>query len=333
MRTLLPFAFLILTSTTAISDTQRGIEFYNAEDFAQAEREFQGPVAQGDPVAIRYYANMLYMGRGVDADRERAKELLRGAYEKGDTASGTYLASLLTDFMLHWTTDEEPAAKIARLSEATQLFEETYTGPTSQKPATQIVTSAIDTDGQVAPKGDMMVWFKRAVRERHGESAWYLARAHSNGNGAKKDFAEAFYWAEYAAFLGQPEAQTTVGELYAEGRFGPPRPDAGLALIVQAAKERHNPAMLHVAGHFAGKGEDFGMAWRVLQLAYDRGMEKSEGSKRLEEFLISRNGNYDARFIEDYAYNGRFETLIQSTLPDYNAALKDFESRIRPYSE
>jgi TPR repeat protein len=331
MRIILTLAALLFTATTATADTQRGIELYNAGNYESAEQEFLGPVASGDPVAIRFYANMLYIGRGVSQDRERAKQLLRDAYASGDTASGTYLAGLLTEFMLHFSTDEKPATKIARLSEATKLFEQTYTGPSSQEPAKNIIMTYIDTEGQVAPKGEMITWFKRAVQEDHADSAWYLAIAYSNGNGVKQDTQEAFYWLEYAAFLEHPEAQNTVGEIYAEGRFGTPNPDAGMALIVQSAKQRHNPAMLHVAGHFSG--DNPGMAWRVLQLAYDRGMEKTDSSKGLEQFLRTKGADISARNIEDYAYNGNFETLIEKTLPDYNAALNNFRKRIKPFTE
>jgi TPR repeat protein len=333
MRYLLTFAIFIFATTHAMAETKQGIALYNAGNYEGAEQEFLGPVAAGDPVAIRYYANMLYIGRGVSQDRERAKSILRAAYINGDTASGTYLAELLTEFMLHFSIDEKPTDKTARLTEATRLFEETYTGPTSQEPATNIIMTFIDTKGQIAPKGNIITWLKRGVREGHAESAWYLARAYFAGNAVEKDAKQAFYWAEYAAFLDHPEAQTIVGELYAEGRFGPANPDAGMALIVQSAKQRHNPAMVHVAGYFAGEGDDPGMAWRVLQLAYDRGMEKTDNSKRMEEFIRTRGGHVSARSIEDYAYSGRFETLIQQTLPTYNAALQDFRKRIKPSTE
>jgi TPR repeat protein len=323
---------LTFLSTPAFSDTQRGIELFNAEKYTAAEQEFRGPVAAGDTVAIRYYANMLYFNRGVDQDRPRAKELLRKAYRDGDTASGTYLASLLTDFFAHFSTGETEAETFARQSEAVELIEATYTGPTGQELAIKLALIFIDSEGQIAPKEGIILWFKRAVREGHGLSAWHLANAYANGNGVKQNPRDAFYWAEYSAFLGHPEAQTIVGEYYIEGRAGPERPDAGLALIVQAAKERDNPAMLRVAEYFASDG-DLGMAWRVLDLARRRGMEDSERSKRLGDFLISRAADQSARSIEDYAYNGRFETLIQSTTPDFEAAKEDFSNRIRPYSE
>lgn len=232
---------------------------------------------------------------------------------------------------MHFSGDETEAEKTARLREATKLFEETYTGPTSQEPATNIVLAFVDSQGKIAPKGDIILWFKRGVQEGHALSAWYLAQSYFAGNDVKKDFEQSFYYAEYAAFLDHPEAQKTVGELYAEGRFGPADPDAGMALIVQAAKQRNNPAMVHVAGHFAG--DNPGMAWRVLQLAYDRGMEKTEQSKGLEQFIRQKNGHHAARSIEDYAYNGYFETLIQQTLPAYNAARENFINRIVPYKE
>ncbi|WP_270730438.1 tetratricopeptide repeat protein [Shimia sp. Alg240-R146] len=335
MRSILVFALTMFVAASAFADTQRGIAYFNSENYSAAEQEFAGPVTEGDPVAIRYYANMLYFGRGVAEDRPQAKKLLRDAHAKGDTASGTYLASLLTDYWAHFGTSELTEADLVRLQEAKVLFEETYSGPTGQNPASKIVDIYFDTKGRVAPKDNMIVWLKRAVLEGHAYSALQLASAYSSGNGVEEDKREAFYWAEYAAFLGNAEAQTIVGQVYAEGRFGPVRQDEGFALIVQSAKERHNPAMLYVAEHFASSGSnrDLGMAWRVLHLGYDRGMEKSERSQRLADFLLSRGADRFGAEIEDFMYNGHFETLIQETEPDYNAALDDFSSRIKPHSE
>ncbi len=332
MTRILTLAAFILSLGSAQADTQRGIELFNEGRYTAAEQEFLGPVAAGDPVAIRYYANMLYLTRGVDQDRPRAKALLRKSYRDGDTASGAYLATLLTDFMAHFMIGETDEDATARQKEATALIEATYSGPSSQEHATKLVLIFIDSEGRIAPKGGIIKWFKRAVREGHGLSAWHLANAYANGNGVKQSQTDAFYYAEYSAFLGHPEAQTIVGQYYFEGRAGPERPAAGLSLIVQAAKERDNPAMLLVAEHFASE-KDLGMAWRVLDLAQKRGAKDSDRSRRLKQFLVSRGAEQAARSIEDYAYNGRFETLIQSTEPDYRAAQADFSKRIRPYSE
>ncbi|GLQ35883.1 hypothetical protein GCM10007939_21670 [Amylibacter marinus] len=318
---------------SALCDTERGIQLYNNSKYAEAEQQFLGPVAAGDPVAIRYYANMLYTGRGVAIDRFRAKQLLRDAYAQGDRASGVYLAGLLTEFMLHFGRDEQPADEIARLKEATALYEETYTGPNGQKPATKIVNNASSTKGVVQPKESILIWFERAVQEGHGDSAWFLAQAHGNGNGVPRDMGNSFYWAEFAAFLGHAEAQAVVGQAYIEGRFDAPNPAFGMGLIMQSAKERHNPAMLMVAEYYASVEQNFGMAWRVLHLAYDRGMEKSERSKRLEDYLRGEYGNSHAESIDDYAYSGYFETLIQKTEPDYIAARDLFSARIRPFTK
>jgi TPR repeat protein len=327
---ILSFVVLIFTAATASAETQRGIEYFKAENYTSAEQEFLGPVAAGDPVAIRYYANMLYTGRGVAVDRPRAKEILRKAYANGDRASGKYLANLLTEFMLHFKTTKLDDNDFSRLGEAKELFEETYTR-FSENAATKIINIFVKTEGRIAPKDDVIVWMKRAVGEGHDTSAWELAQAYAVGNGVTKDEEEAFYWAEYAAFLHHAEAQNTVGEIYVEGRTGDIRVAEGIALIVQSAKERHNPAMLHVAEIFAREGSSFelGMAWRVLNLAYDRGMEKSEDSERLANYLLSRDANQFAKTIDDYMYNGRFESLIQDTEPDYIAALTDFKARIK----
>jgi TPR repeat protein len=333
MRNLVTLATLFFTTSIATADTLRGIEYYNDKDYKGAAEEFRAPASFGDPVAIRYFGHMLYIGRGVPENRGDAKKYLLYAYERGDTASGIQLADLLTDQMLHISTNETPAAKDFRLQQATHIYAATYTGPTAQKTASKIVDAFIDTNGAARPDGDMVIWYKRGVHEDHPLSAWMLSRYHLTKAHASGDYKQAFYWAEYAAFLNHPEAQTDVGDLYSKGHFGPEQPDTGIALIVQAAKQGHPRAMLHVAEYFADHNENYGMSWRMLQLAYDRGMEKTDRSSRLVELLRSKGGDTAAHTIDDYAYSGYFDTLIQKTLPAYNAARENFINRIVPYKE
>lgn len=338
MHRILSIIFLTLSISAGQADTQRGISFFNAKDYDAALREFKKPASINDPVAVRYHAYMLYTGTGGDFDPPRAKAMLRKAYNAGDRASGSYLAGLLARILgrIIFPEDHTPE-RYATLAEAMVLFEDTYTGSPNQKNATNITKIFRVTDGKVAPKSDMIRWLKRATAEGDEYSAWDLAQAYSSANGVKKDDAAAFHWAELAAFLGHSEALGAVGGIYVLGAVGPKKPDQGIALIVRGAEDRDNASMLLLAEYYEsknkGKHRDLGMAWRVLELARERGLKDSNRSNQLADRLRIAGAHIDGRNISDPQYNMRFDGLIRHTRPDYNAAINNFKTRYKPYKD
>ena len=327
---------LLTLAATAQADTQRGIALFKDKDYAAAKREFLKSDSVNDPVAIRYYAYMLYTGTGGDFDQPRAKALLYKAYNAGDTASGSYLAGLLARVMSRRIFREDYTPEdFDTLAEAMVLFEDTYSGKSNQEHATNVAKIFKVTDGKVAPKGDMITWLKRATAEGDQYSAWDLAGAYSAANGVKKDDAAAFHWAELAAFLGHSEARGAVGSIYVSGAIGPKKPDQGIALIARGAEDRDNASMLLLAEYYESLGEprDLGMAWRVLDIARARGLKESNRSKQLADRLSMEGARIDGRNISDAQYNQRIDDLLRYTLDDYNAAIRNFKTRYTPFKD
>lgn len=57
---------------TAFAQTDKGIEYYEKEDYENAVKCFQQAAEQGDPTAQRNLANCYANGWGVPKDQEKA---------------------------------------------------------------------------------------------------------------------------------------------------------------------------------------------------------------------------------------------------------------------
>ncbi|MEJ6708469.1 MAG: tetratricopeptide repeat protein [Amylibacter sp.] len=221
------------------------------------------------------------------------------------------------------------------LAEAMVLYEDTYTSDTRQKSTKTIVKISRVTEGKVTPKGDIITWMKRATAEGDQYSAWDLAGAYSSGNGVKKDDAAAFHWAELDAFLGHSEARGAVVAIYVSGAIGPKKPDQGIALIARGAEHRDDASMLLLAEYYESLGapRDLGMAWRVLDIARERGLKKSDRSNQIANCLRREGADIEGRNISDPQYNHRFDGLLSYTKDDYNAAIRNFKTRYTPFKD
>ncbi len=72
-----------LVTVPALADVKAGVEAWEAGDFARAVAEWQGPAKAGDPDAMFNLAQAHRLGRGVEANSARARELYEAAAAKG----------------------------------------------------------------------------------------------------------------------------------------------------------------------------------------------------------------------------------------------------------
>ncbi len=72
-----------LAAAPALADVKGGVEAWEAGDFARAIAEWQGPADAGDADALFNLAQAHRLGRGVEADSGRARELYLAAANKG----------------------------------------------------------------------------------------------------------------------------------------------------------------------------------------------------------------------------------------------------------
>ncbi len=83
------------TSVPAIADVKEGVDAWSKGDYARAISEWQDPAAKGDADALFNLAQAYRLGRGVDADIARAKQLYAQAAERGHVQAADNYGLLL----------------------------------------------------------------------------------------------------------------------------------------------------------------------------------------------------------------------------------------------
>lgn len=76
-------AMLALLAAPALADVKAGVDAWSAGDFARAVVEWQGPAAAGDADALFNLAQAYRLGRGVEIDNIRARQLYEEAARLG----------------------------------------------------------------------------------------------------------------------------------------------------------------------------------------------------------------------------------------------------------
>ena len=76
-------AALSLLATPALADVKDGVDAWSAGDFSRAVVEWQGPAAAGDADALFNLAQAYRLGRGVELDNVRARQLYEQAANLG----------------------------------------------------------------------------------------------------------------------------------------------------------------------------------------------------------------------------------------------------------
>lgn len=76
-------AALALLAAPALADVKAGVDAWTAGDFSRAVVEWQGPAAAGDPDALFNLAQAYRLGRGVEIDNIRARQLYEQAASLG----------------------------------------------------------------------------------------------------------------------------------------------------------------------------------------------------------------------------------------------------------
>ncbi|MEE4207005.1 MAG: SPOR domain-containing protein [Erythrobacter sp.] len=86
---------LALAATSVQANVKDGVDAWSAGDYDRAVAEWQGPATNGDPDALFNLAQAYRLGRGVDADLDRARALYAQAAEKGHVKAADNYGLLL----------------------------------------------------------------------------------------------------------------------------------------------------------------------------------------------------------------------------------------------
>ncbi|KPP91230.1 SPOR domain-containing protein [Erythrobacter sp. HL-111] len=91
-----PAALLLaLAATPGLANVKDGVDAWSAGDYGRAVAEWQGPATNGDPDALFNLAQAYRLGRGVEADIARARELYAEAAQKGHAKAADNYGLLL----------------------------------------------------------------------------------------------------------------------------------------------------------------------------------------------------------------------------------------------
>lgn len=83
VRAAMAMSALGLAAAPALADVKAGVDAWTAGDFSRAVVEWQGPAAAGDPDALFNLAQAYRLGRGVEIDNARARQLYEQAASLG----------------------------------------------------------------------------------------------------------------------------------------------------------------------------------------------------------------------------------------------------------
>ncbi len=88
-------AALCVLASPAAADVKTGVDAWSAGDYSAAVSEWQGPAQNGDADALFNLAQAYRLGRGVEADITRARELYAEAASKGHVKAADNYGLLL----------------------------------------------------------------------------------------------------------------------------------------------------------------------------------------------------------------------------------------------
>ena len=185
----------------------QAMNYYNAENYAQAEPIFRQAAELGYAPSQRMMGLIYDRGYGRTPDYQQAFQWYSLAAEQGDSTSQNNLAFLYEhgqgvnqDYVaaLYWYR------KAADQDNATAM---TNMGYMYQK-----------GEGMDPDYGQAVYWYRKAAEKGNATGQNQLGYMYYNGYGVDKDYVEAANWYTKAANQGNATAQFNIGNMYENGR-------------------------------------------------------------------------------------------------------------------
>ena len=201
-------AIMFFVCQTVLAQTDKGIEYYNNEDYANAVKCFLQAAEQGDADAQYYLGNSYYNGEGVTKNIQEAVKWYRKAAEQGYADGQRSLADC-------YYTGEG----------VTKNFQEAvkwYRKAAEQGDAVAQYNLGVNYfNGNGVPKNpqEAMKWFRKAAEQGDADAQYWLGSIYRKGEVVAQNFTEARKWFKKAADQGKEEAQTRLDNLDNEETF------------------------------------------------------------------------------------------------------------------
>ncbi len=181
----------------AASDTDSAIALYNAQDYHAAFSAFER-LAETDPVAQYYLANMYAGGQGAEPDKEKSFQWFLMSAIQGHSK-----AQFKTGLAYNegFGTKKDPATAISWFEKAA----------VQGSPEAQFYLAVAYQQGELVEKDlvKSVKWLKLAAKQGIPEAQHNLANFYNQGLGVRQDSELAFAWYSIASLSGNEQAETS----------------------------------------------------------------------------------------------------------------------------
>lgn len=196
------FLFLILflglfNLAYSADNIKSAIELYNTQDYDAAFGAFE-KLANSDPIALYYLANMYAGGQGTEPNKEKAFQAFLMSAEQGH-AKAQFKTGLA--YNEGFGTKKDPSAGINWFEKAAE----------QDIPESQFYLAVAYQQGEIVKKDLVKAakWLKRAAKQGIPEAQTNLGNFYSKGLGVRQDNELAFAWYSIAALAGNEQAESS----------------------------------------------------------------------------------------------------------------------------
>jgi len=187
--------------------------YYNKSDATVSYPYYQQATDMGNVLAKAQVAKMLYLGAGVDKDKNLAQAWFKQVLPQLESAAqqGDPFAQYLYGY--YWDTG---LTGFKSASKAIYWYQQA--AEHGSAPAQFNLASSYEDANEVAKDlGKAVYWYQLAADQGHLLSQVQLGEKYNNGEGVAKDPIKAVYWYRKAAEQGSAYAQYELGDKYYYG--------------------------------------------------------------------------------------------------------------------
>ena len=225
LKSIFLLAIMFIACQTVLAQTDKGIEYYNNKDYANAVKCFQQAAEQGDAISQNYMGECYFYGNGVTKNLQEAAKWYRKAAVQGNANAQNSLGYCYENGE-GVTKDLQEAVKWYR-----KAAEQGYANAQRHLGYCYNYGEGVTKDLQEAVK-----WYRKAAEQGDAVAQYNLGNSYAFGEGVTKNFQEAVKWYQKAADNnGNAKGKYLLGLCYYHGRGVTRDIQKGESLIREAA--------------------------------------------------------------------------------------------------
>ena len=229
-----------------MGDTYCDIDFEDGgvggtdENCAEAFKWYMKSAKQGNSFGEVSVSMLFLLGKGVEADLDKAKFWGKKSAEQGNVA-GQLLLGILYFCEENYTDGLKWLLAAERQSRKDSIFADMV-------PALQCSLGELYYSGEGIEQNyeEAFKWYEKAAEQGDADAQCMLGKLYYGGEGVEKNSREAFKWIEKAAEQGHADAQCSLGLLYYIGEGVERNPREAFKWYKKAADQGHEIAQKSV---------------------------------------------------------------------------------------